>query len=91
MNDTFCGTRPEKIRELTFRPNWDRCLHGAAESVAQWVRTKQLSPEDLKTGEEILFKEAHGRYARELWYESTADLCHRSQDTLLYMQSVLRA
>lgn len=85
--------KTQKLRELTFRLSWDRCLREAADKVAEFVRTGHWSAEDLKYGEDRLFRIAKNRYLPGLWYEQeqSAGEGDRSQETLLYMQQLLGA
>lgn len=86
--------KTEKIPDLTYRPNWDRCLRGAVGAVAYLVKVRHMSADELKNnGEEELFKIARRQYRWEQEKASLArvDICSRSQSTLLYMESLLGA
>ena len=80
--------KTQKLRKLTFRLSWDRCLRKAADEVAELVRTGYWSAEDLKYGEDRLFRIANNQYLSGLDEHSAGD---RSQKTLLYMQQLLGA
>jgi hypothetical protein len=81
----------QKLRELTFRLSWNRCLRQATDDMAKLIRTGHWSAEDLKFGEDRLFRIARNRYLPGLWYERSANVGDRSQKTLLYVQQLLGA
>lgn len=83
--------KTQKLTELTFRVSLDRCLRETADEVAELVRTGYWSAEDLKYGEDRLFRFAKIDYLRGLRCERSAGVSDRSQQTLLYMQQLLGA
>ncbi|OKO98479.1 hypothetical protein PENSUB_9155 [Penicillium subrubescens] len=81
----------QKLRELTFRLSWNRCLRQATDDMAKLIRTGHWSAKDLKFGEDRHFRIARNRYLPGLWYERSANVGDRSQKTLLYVQQLLGA
>jgi hypothetical protein len=83
--------KTQKLRELSFRSSWDRCLRQAADEIAKWVRTGYWSAEDLKSGEETLFKLAENIFAWGQIVQHSDDVGTCSHETLLYMEDLLGA
>jgi hypothetical protein len=96
QHQNFHKTYPmlDKTREkgLSWRPDWDRCLHGAAGVVAHHVRIGWLDAKNLDNLEENVFRIARRRYESKVYlFHLEKDVGDYAQETLLYMEGLLDA